>query len=165
LLIDFNNLLDEHKKHHEDNLRSIARGLDDVSKILAPLFDVAVRETPEELARARLRRERGQPPGKDKNVLGDQISWEQILGAIGDQTDLWIVSDDSDFADKIGNELILKPTLRREVIEVSKSIDVRCFSDLLMLLDVVREIRLVDEGQLPSTDTVSAAKKEVELGL
>jgi hypothetical protein len=60
-------------------LARISRSEDDVSKRLAALFDVAIVPNDDEMRRARDRRERGNPPGKSRDTLGDQITWEQLL--------------------------------------------------------------------------------------
>src|SRR5205823_3052042 len=45
-------------------LNQISRSEDDVSKVLTRLFKKAVTPTPEEMERARGRKEKGNPPGK-----------------------------------------------------------------------------------------------------
>jgi hypothetical protein len=60
-------------------LLRISRSEDDVSTRLDVVFGGAVEPSPEEIKRARERREKGNPPGKDRNPLRDQIAWEQFL--------------------------------------------------------------------------------------
>ena len=50
----------------------------------------------ETVEKARARRELGNPPGKS-STLGDQISWELLTQLVPKNTDLTIVSKDSDF--------------------------------------------------------------------
>jgi hypothetical protein len=81
-------------------LQRISRSEDEVSKALAALFDKADTHTPEETQRARERRERGNPPGKKADPLGDQLTWEQLLSHCKGRSKLWIVSKDSDYCTK-----------------------------------------------------------------
>ena len=78
-------IFDEMLSLHERNITSILRGEDDVSTTLKPLLDRAIREEEPQIQRARLRKERGQPPGKKADPLGDQVSWEQILESAQDK--------------------------------------------------------------------------------
>ena len=62
-----------------DTLLRISRSEDDVSLRLSGLFDSAISPSTEEMQRARERKEKGNPPGKARDPLGDQITWEQFL--------------------------------------------------------------------------------------
>lgn len=65
--------------------------------LIQSLFDAAVRvETTPLLARARLRCDVGNPPGK-KGSLGDAINWEALLQAVESGNDLHLVSGDGDY--------------------------------------------------------------------
>jgi hypothetical protein len=61
----------------------VSRSEDEVSKALAPIFGKAVSHSPEDVERARLRRELRNPPGKISNALGDQLTWERSKGTQG----------------------------------------------------------------------------------
>lgn len=50
----------------------------------------------EVISKARLRRELGNPPGKEDS-LGDQINWEILLQHVPDRADLHVISKDGDF--------------------------------------------------------------------
>jgi len=60
-------------------MEKVNQSVDEVSTTLAAIFDKAVPHLPEELQRARDRKERGVPPGKHDGTIGDELSWEQIL--------------------------------------------------------------------------------------
>jgi len=147
--------------HHEKNLRSIAMGVDDVSRILAPVFKRAMSESAEQLQRARVRKEKGQPPGKRPNALGDQISWEQILDSAKGKGAVWIVSEDGDYFDKIDGELLLKPTLRRELLNVDALINIRCFPGLVDMFKAAQEAGLIDQSKLPTAAAMQAVTEEL----
>jgi septum formation inhibitor MinC len=57
-------------------LEQISRSEDRVSKALAGLFSTAIPHTSEEIECATDRKERGNPPGKKENPLGDELTWE-----------------------------------------------------------------------------------------
>ena len=96
-------------KQNQEKLSEIAQALltqvmrseDAASAVLSALFARQHTPTPEEVERARLRRERGNPPGKPDDPLGDQISWEQLLARYDGAAPLWIISKDNDFSSKV----------------------------------------------------------------
>ena len=67
-------------------------------QVIEALFEAAdIKErTPEIVARARPRRELGNPPGKNTS-LGDQVNWETLLEVSEVGTDLHVISKDGDF--------------------------------------------------------------------
>lgn len=67
-------------------------------KLVENLFASAtvLKRTKEDVEKARLRRELGNPPGK-KDTLGDQISWEILLRECEEKQDIHFVSRDGDF--------------------------------------------------------------------
>lgn len=94
---------------------------DSVSTLLETVFVLDLTPSDEEMGRARLRRERGNPPGKKADPLGDQISWEQLLSILVDGDHLFIASRDGDYCLDRGTKgdqgkgLLLMPFLEREV--------------------------------------------------
>src|SRR6516162_3554325 len=74
-----------------DLLEQISRSEDEVSKALAILFQRPVEANEQELAAARLRRERGGAPGKKNDPLGDQINCEQIVRKVQGCQRLWVI--------------------------------------------------------------------------
>lgn len=67
--------------------------------VIEELFQVAytILSTDEIVSKAQLRMELGRPPGK-KGSIGDAVNWEVLLGNIPQGEDLYLVSDDGDYA-------------------------------------------------------------------
>jgi hypothetical protein len=55
------------------------------------------------VARARLRSDIGNPPGK-KGSLGDAVNWEALLAGVPDGEDLYFVSSDSDYSSDLDED-------------------------------------------------------------
>lgn len=70
------------RAHANEVLAKISLSTDDVSQRLAPLLESATEPTEEQLRLARIRKELGNPPGKQSDPLGDQVSWEQLLAFV-----------------------------------------------------------------------------------
>lgn len=144
----------------ENTLSKIAASQDDVSVALASLFSKARTATPDELERARLRRELGNPPGKIGNPLGDQISWEQLLAVTNSVTSVWIISNDSDYFASFGKKLYLNSFLSQELRSKGCS-EVHLYNNLLRGLE--------DFGKhisVPVTDSITdETKKQLERDL
>jgi hypothetical protein len=105
------------KNATRETLYRISRSEDKVTKDLNKLFRHAVKETTDELERARARKERGYPPGKQGDPLGDQLNWEQLLTQCRTQKKkrVWIVSSDEDYYTKNDGNCFLNPVLRQEL--------------------------------------------------
>jgi PIN like domain len=88
---------------------------DDVSQKLKGLFDKAVSPCKDQMERARDRKERGNPPGKQKDTLGDQITWEQLLSYCKGVKQLWIITADGDYGIKHEKMMLLNSLLRRDL--------------------------------------------------
>jgi PIN domain len=110
-------------------MEQISCSEDDVSKALAPIFAKAVSYSPEELQRARDRRELGNPPGKTTNPIGDQLTWEQILTHFKGKKRLWIISRDSDYGTVYGDKGFLNCFLYDELCKVANEPEVYLFTD------------------------------------
>ena len=93
----------------------IVLGEDSTSKMLEPLLSKMQCPNDNQMSRARDRRERGNPPGKRTDPLGDQISWEQFLDAITDKESIFIITRDSDFTESIDKNLVLNPLLHSDL--------------------------------------------------
>jgi hypothetical protein len=91
----------------------ILNSKDRVSLFLEELWKQAKEPSPEEIGAARLRRERGNPPGKAKDPLGDQLTWEQFLSELRDKQpeNAIIITGDGDYVDPVGSDLLLNPLL------------------------------------------------------
>lgn len=140
----------------QKTLKDIARGSDRITESLAELFAKSVKTTDEELARARVRKERGDPPGKRSDPLGDQISWEQFLSHINGEKTLWLITGDGDFRYKLPDKtLALNPLLVDDIAAATKTTaEVRCFETLTEgLSDASRELKMlptkaIDQAEL-----------------
>lgn len=91
-----------YEKTHAKLLEKIQTDTDSNSlaadKLVRKLFKLAtdLEATEEHLAKARLRMDLGNPPGK-KGSLGDAINWETLLAADLDSDDLHFVTEDRDY--------------------------------------------------------------------
>lgn len=106
------------KRSAQSHLQAVALGTDETSLALAHVLDRAEAESEEQLVRARLRKERGNPPGKRTDPLGDQLSWEQLLDALSSATAvIWLVTRDGDYFTKSleGDGKLLDPVLQAEI--------------------------------------------------
>jgi hypothetical protein len=112
-------------------IEQISCSEDEVSKALAPIFAKAVLHSPEELQRARDRRELGNPPGKSNDPIGDQLTWEQILTHFKGKKRLWLISSDSDYGTTYSNKGFLNQFLYDELCKVVSAPEVYLFEDLV----------------------------------
>lgn len=91
----------------QDLVEQVSQSRDAVSKALTVIFSLAVAPDENELSRAKERKLLGNPPGKNTDPLGDQVSWEQILSKCKDTPKLWILTRDLDYATKHGTKSLL----------------------------------------------------------
>lgn len=104
------NAADELAALATDALSKISRSEDKVSQRLRGLFDHRiVSPSPYEMQRARDRKERGNPPGKSANPLGDQITWEQLLTYCKGAKQIWLITEDQDYFIKYNTKPMLNP--------------------------------------------------------
>jgi hypothetical protein len=114
-----------------DSLHKIGLSQDNVSQRLQKLFDKAESPNHAELERARDRKERGNPPGKPKDPLGDQITWEQLLTCCKGKKQLWIITSDSDYGIDQAEKKILNPLLMRDLrITCDNKIEIHAYKNL-----------------------------------
>lgn len=159
-------LLKSLQSHHLRNVQAIAEGKDIVSTRLLPLFEKAKSETSDQLNRARLRKERGQPPGKKTDTLGDQISWEQVLDAVEGHTDLWLVTRDGDFYEYTDEKPILSCTLDRELKTIKSVKHVHLFQDFAVFMKDAQAAGIFSEEKAETAkvkETIAAANNEIEI--
>jgi len=124
-------------------LKAITDGSDEVTSLLATIFADAASASDEELTRARIRKERGDPPGKRADPLGDQLSWEQFLSRIKGEKVLWLITGDSDYRYKLPDKsLTLNPVLAGDIkMATLVETEIRCFETLTEgLSDASREL-------------------------
>jgi hypothetical protein len=143
-------------------LERISRSKDDVSEALASLFAGALAETNDEFERARRRRERGNPPGKPTDPLGDQLTWEQLLTHVAGRSDLWIISGDSDFSVEHAGERFLDPLLYRDLETVLRAApNVFCFDDIVAGIEHFSITTKTRAVALPGADELKRLREEI----
>jgi hypothetical protein len=145
-------------------LPQISRSEDHVSKRLVPLFDRAVEANSPETERAKARQELGNPPGKPRGPLGDQITWEQLLTYCEKQNveRLWIVTSDGDYLTKFGERVWLNPFLHQELKQAcGDGLEVRCFDNSMTAIEDFVKSTGVKAEKLPNEERA----KEIKVGL
>ena len=158
-------LHDEILKLYANSLRKISKSQDELSKRLEPLFETAVAPTDDELKRARERKERGNPPGKHNNPLGDQITWEQLLTACKTRgcERLWVVSNDDDYTYKTSNEVFVNAFLHKDLRRVcGDTFEVYCFRDLLDALQHFDKNSGLKVEKMPSKKDSTKIREELD---
>jgi len=144
-------------------LQRISLSEDEVSKALATLFGKAIQHTPEELQRARDRKERGNPPGKPEGPLGDQLTWEQLLSHGKGKSKVWIISKDRDHCTKHGDKLFLNPFLYQDLARVTQPPPaVVCFDNIGDGLRDFARTTGVKAEKLPTVEESKEIKKELD---
>ena len=114
-----------------NSMSKISRSEDEVSQRLEKLFDKAHMPLPEQMNRARDRKERGNPPGKPEDPLGDQITWEIFLEHCRGRKQLWIITEDHDYFTQHDKRKLLNSLLHRDLIRAcGKEVEIRLFADL-----------------------------------
>jgi hypothetical protein len=147
-------------------LAQISRSEDELSKRLASVFRNATPPTPEQLQRARERRERGNPPGKPSDPLGDQICWEQLLSACRAEKckRFWIITRDKDYCVKAVNKVLLLNSALDQELEAACGTrpEIRCFDDLAVGLTEYARQAGANPETLPTPKEAEQIKKETE---
>jgi hypothetical protein len=146
-------------------LANISRSDDGVSKRLEPIFQKAVPPNDGELQRARERRERGNPPGKSNDPLGDQIIWEQFLSHCKgkNRRRLWILSRDQDYCTEFGGRVFLNAFLHQELKDVcGATAQIYCFTDLLEGLKDFGKNAGVKAEKVPTGAEADGIRKEID---
>ena len=148
-----------------DLLEKISRSEDHVSTALQSLFKKAVAPTDDQIARARERRERGNPPGKANDPLGDQICWEQFLDHCRDHRfrDIWMLTDDHDYHNSCGGKRLLNSLLNKELTAAcGRQPGIRCFNNLLVGLTEFGNKLGVSKDKLPTSAEAKKIKEEFD---
>ncbi|MBX3416767.1 MAG: DUF4935 domain-containing protein [Pirellulaceae bacterium] len=145
-------------------MEQISCSEDEVSLALGPIFSKAVAHSPEELQRARNRRELGNPPGKNSNPIGDQLTWEQILTNFDGKKRLWIISRDGDYGTVFGGKGFLNRFLYDELCKVASSPDAYLFEDTVEgILHFVETTGVKAEERLTPEEVEEIEKEEESL--
>lgn len=160
-----------------DLVEQVSSSNDEVSKALASIFANAVHHSPEELQKARQRKELGNPPGKSAGSIGDQLNWEQILTRFKGKKRLWIITRDGDYGTFYDRKFFLNPFLYDDLRKVASDPEVYLFQDMAEGLkhfvdttgvkaeqtlspEELEEIK-EEEKSLPPLDMVSEAMSQV----
>ena len=146
----------------EGIMKKVSQSNDEVSMALAPIFARAERHTAEELQRARTRKELGNPPGKQANLLGDQINWEQILSRFTSKSKLWIISRDGDYGTAYRGRGFLNQFLYDELGKVSSGAEAFLFMDIVDGIKDFAKRTGVEATKLPTDAEEAEIKKEIE---
>ncbi len=148
-------------------LLQISRSEDDLSKRLVSVFGNPISPTPEELQRARERRESGNPPGKPSDPLGDQICWEQLLSICRAEKckHIWIITRDKDYCVKaVNKDLLLNSALNQELVTAcGAKPEIHCFDDLSDGLTEYAKQAGVEPERLPTPKEAEQLKKETAI--
>jgi hypothetical protein len=139
-------------------LERISNSTDAMSKFLYAIFTNAVEARDEERQAAERRRLFGNPPGKAKQAVGDQLNWEQLLRRVRKESSVWIVSRDSDFTTQHGDKRLLNSFLRRELGRAQIS----CFESLSDAVKSFAEATGAGRQELPSPKRLEEIKKAEE---
>jgi hypothetical protein len=151
------------KKLTPDLLEQVSQSKDGVSKVLDGIFSKAIAHNEGELQRARARKERGNPPGKKSDPLGDEISWEQILSQCQDKPRLWIITNDSDYCTKHKGKMFLNAFLYQELARLYQSEPtVFCFDNIADGLKHFADTTGAKAENLPTPEETEQIKKEQE---
>ena len=142
-------------------MTDVASSADPVSVGLEPVFAKERTETGDELVSARSRKERGNPPGKRSDPLGDQLSWTQLLGVLQSNDELWVVTQDKDYHVQTGRKFRLNAFLVRELLERGlKQKAIHVFDNLADALKHFSESSSEPVKSLPKPEVLAAAAKE-----
>ena len=114
----------------DENLLNISTSKDNVSLKLKSIFQNILVASSNEKELARIRKEIGNPPGKKKDALGDQITWEQLLNKIPETNEIWIITNDFDFYTKYKKNCYLNPFLIQELLNKKIEIKINIFETL-----------------------------------
>ena len=101
-------------------LMGIMRSEDEVSKKFNKIFQKAISPTKDQICNAEIRKKVGNPPGKSKNPIGDELNWIQLLDDFDGKYELWFVTNDSDYYSKYRDKLFLNSFL---YIELTRNYD------------------------------------------
>jgi hypothetical protein len=143
-------------------IEHVSKGDDEISRALDPIFQSQLVPKTQDIEKARLRKELGNPPGKKQDPIGDELSWEQLLRYRSENScEIWIVSRDEDFYTLgMNNEVIPNSYLLNEVRDEGPN--VKFFRDLPTALKQYKSIELPDL-ELPSEDEMQKVIEEEEI--
>jgi hypothetical protein len=141
-------------------MTKVSRSTDEVSTALAPIFANAVCPSDEQLQKAKERKERGDPPGKRTDPIGDQVTWEQILSRFIGKTKLWIITRDTDYGSIYDGKWFLNQYLYDELVAVSAGAEVYLFENVAEGIKHFAKTTGVKADKLPTPAQIEEIKVE-----
>ena len=158
----------QHIEQLNNDLTALAMGImekirqsnDEVSLALTPLFLGAAPHLDEELERAKQRKERGQPPGKKVDPIGDQLTWEQILSRFLNRKKFWIITKDSDYGTIYDGRGFLNQFLYDELRKVSPDAEAFVFNDIADGIRHFADVTGMKADTLPTQQELQEIKNE-----
>lgn len=104
-------LQEQHAKLHSSLIHNLQLKIEahtlEADQLISKLFGAAttVGFSSELFERAKVRVALGNPPGKNGSI-GDAVNWEALLAEVPDNEDLFLVSDDKDYASQLNDQLL-----------------------------------------------------------
>jgi len=163
---NINKEIDELKKALEEvyqkTIEHVSKSEDKISIELEEIFKNALDHTDNQLKRAQIRKNLGNPPGKKGDPIGDELSWEQILDYSQENNcPIWVVSKDGDFMIKSNNGQPLGNSLLIKEIQERKLPEFLFFDDLTFALKKFKE-EIKCDFKLPSEEELQAASVAIK---
>ncbi len=154
---------------YSKTLEDVSKGTDKVSLELENIFQKAIEHTEHQFNNAKRRKDLGNPPGKLKDPIGDELNWEQILDySQREKCCIWIVARDKDFyAKSINSQVLANPFLQKEISDRGLP-DFIFFNNLSSLLtkfknDIDQELVIPTEPELRKAYEAQAEKNTPHL--
>lgn len=148
---------------YSQTLEDVSKGKDKVSLELEKIFKNAIEHTDTQLSNAKRRKDLGNPPGKPKNPIGDELNWEQILDySQREKCSIWIVSRDGDFYSKSINSQVFGNALLLKEISDKGLPDFRFFNDLSSPLSTFKAEIMPDLFIPSDTELKTASDAQAE---
>lgn len=121
-------------------VQEISQNEDLIYKNLLPILTKVRIPEQKHITRSLQRKRVGNPPGKHTDPIGDELNWEQLIDSINEYDELWIVSKDTDFLPKMGDNLFLNSYLHQELIAIKDNIVIKLYDNLSgMLINFKKE--------------------------
>lgn len=147
-------------------LEDVHEGKDNVSKTFNVIFKDGLEPSLEQINRARWRKEIGNPPGKRSDVLGDQLSWEQLIDclSLSNIKRLALVTRDSDYFVDLGKDKpALNPLLSQEIKKKHPTLKVDVFTQLGPALDYYNSKKSTKLKTLPNKEKLKQIEREEQI--
>ncbi|MCS3702588.1 PIN domain-containing protein [Salinibacter ruber] len=159
---DENDLKADFKEHTEEILENISKSEDEVSSVLEDIFENSISPNDDQVKRAKRRHDIGNPPGKTKDPVGDQLSWVQLLDYLESSEDekLWIITRDEDYYYEYKNELYFNPYLYDDLDDVLTNFEVFIFKRLSKGLNHFQDHEDIDFEELEAGEEMEEIESE-----